>query len=67
MGFFRFHLIGASQPVNVGVDASTIGRLNTVLSQNRFIEGCLVEPDADGVLAGVLIATSRVQCVIELY
>ena len=64
MGLFRFHLIGA-QPVELEVAASTISDLNVLASCNRFIEGRLTEPDGDGVMLGMLIATSRIQCVIE--
>lgn len=65
MGRFRFHLIGA-QPVELEVAASTIGDLAGLVSCQRFVEGRMTQPDGDGVLAGVLIATSRIQCVIEV-
>ena len=65
MGTFRFYLIGTAQPVELEVSASSISDLNATLSCQRFIEGRLTQPDDDGVLAGVLIATSRIQCVIE--
>lgn len=64
MGTFRFHLIGA-QPVELEVAASSIGDLNELVSSQRFVEARMTQPDDDGVLAGVLIATSRIQCVIE--
>lgn len=65
MRAFRFHLIGAS-PVELEVDACAIGNLAELMSRQRFIEGRLTQPDEDGVLAGVLIATSRIQCVVEV-
>ncbi len=65
MGVYRFHLIGV-EPVELEVAAPDIGILNTVLSCQRFIEGRLTQPDGDGVLAGMLIATSRIQCVMEV-
>lgn len=65
MGTFRFHLIGSRQPVQLEVAASTIGDLNEVISSRRFVEGRLIEPDDDGVLAGMLIATSRIEAVVE--
>lgn len=64
MGTFRFHLIGA-QPVELEVAASSISDLNELVSRHRFIEGRMTQVDGDGVLAGVLLATSRIQCVIE--
>ncbi|HEX8300384.1 MAG TPA: hypothetical protein VF617_01930 [Sphingomonas sp.] len=47
------------------IAAGTIGELNEIVSRQRFVEGRMTEPDDDGVLAGVLIATARIQCVIE--
>ena len=65
MIIFRFHLIGNSLPVELEVDALTIGDLNQIVGRQRFVEGGLVQPDGDGVLLGMLIATSRIQCVVE--
>lgn len=65
MGLFRFHLIGPAQPVELEVAARDIRELNALISCQRFVEGRLTEPDGDGVLAGMLIATSRIQCVME--
>lgn len=64
IGTFRFHLIGA-QPVELEVAASSIGDLNELITRQRFLEGRMTQADGDGVLAGVLIATSRIQCVAE--
>ncbi|WP_454884166.1 hypothetical protein [Sphingomonas oryzagri] len=66
MATFRFHLIGSVQPVDLEVAASTIGDLCQAMSCQRFVEGRLTQPDGDGVLLGMLIATSRIQCVLEL-
>ena len=63
MATFRFHLIGA-QPVVLEVVADTISELNEIVSRQRFLEGHMTDPDGDGVLAGVLIATSRIQCIV---
>jgi hypothetical protein len=65
MGTFRFHLIGA-QPLDLEVGASTIRDLAGLISRERFVEGRMTQPDGNGVLAGVLIATSRIQCVVEV-
>ena len=65
MGVFRFHLIGPSDPIVLEVAASTIGGLHKEMTCSRFVEGRLVEPDGDGVLLGMLVATSRIECVIE--
>jgi len=65
MATFRFHLIGSVQPVDLEVAATTVGDLNEMISCRRFLEGRLTQPDGDGVLLGMLIATSRIQCVVE--
>jgi len=65
MGIFRFHLIGSAQPVELEVAAATVSDLNVAMSCQRFLEGRMTQPDGDGVLLGMLIATSRIQCVVE--
>jgi len=65
MGVFRFHLIGPAQPVELEVAATTVSDLNAMLSCQRFVERRMTQPDGDGVLLGVLIATSRIQCAAE--
>ena len=65
MGLFRFHLIGSSQAPVLEVAANSVGELNEIVSRQRLMEARMTEPDGDGVLAGVLIATSRIQCVVE--
>jgi hypothetical protein len=62
---YRIHLIGPAQALNVEIDAETISELNEIVSRQRFLEGRMAEPDEDGVLPNVLIATSRIQCVFE--
>jgi hypothetical protein len=62
---YRFHLIGVPEAVELEVDAATISELNDLLSRQRFIEGRATEADGYGVLAGILLATSRIQCVVE--
>ncbi|WP_294040698.1 hypothetical protein [Sphingomonas sp.] len=66
MSTFRFHLIGSAQPVELDVVASTMAELAGLVSRQRFIEGRMTQPDSDGVLSGMLIATSRIQCVVEV-
>lgn len=66
MATFRFHLIGSAHPVELDVAADSIGALSQIISCQRFLEGRLTEADGDGVFVGMLIATSRIQCVVEL-
>jgi len=66
MATFRFHLVGNNLPVDLDVAASSISELGDIVTRQRFVEGRLTQPDGDGVLLGMLIATSRIQCVVEL-
>ena len=65
MATFRFHLIGGGLPVDLDVAASTIDDLGETITCQRFIVGRLTQADNDGVLPGMLIATARIQCVVE--
>jgi hypothetical protein len=66
MAVFRFHLIGASQSVELEVDAPDIRSLGEMLTRQRFVVGRLNQALGDGVLLGMLIATSRIQWVGEV-
>ena len=65
MATFRFHLVGSPLPVDLEVAADSINHLGELITRQRFVEGRLTQPDGDGVLLGMLIATSRIQCVVE--
>ena len=67
MATFCFHLVGTSQPVTLDVAANSISDLNEIISRQRFVEGRMTEADGDGVLLGMLIATGRIQYVIEMW
>lgn len=66
MATFRICLVGAA-PVEIEVAATSIAELNEIVSRQRFVEGRLAQPDGDGVLAGILFATSRIQCIVECH
>lgn len=65
MAAFRICLIGSSQPLLVDLAASDITDLAQDVAATRFLVGHMVEPDGHGVCPGVLIQTSRIQCVFE--
>lgn len=65
MGLFRFNLIGNNTPVELEVAVSSISDLGELVTRQRFLEGRLTQPDDDGVMLGILIATSRIQCIVE--
>ena len=65
MARFKFYLIGSSDAPVLDVEAHDLTALNDAMSRNRFIEGRMAEPDAHGVMLGVLIPTTRIQLVME--
>lgn len=66
MARFKFYLIGSSDAPVLDVEAADLRELNQQMSRSRFVEGHMTEADADGVLQGVLIATGRIQLVMEI-
>jgi hypothetical protein len=65
MARFRLFLIGSPQPLDVDLPASNVAELNEIASRARFMEGAMVEPDEQGVCAGILFQTSRIQLAME--
>ncbi len=63
---FRFCLMGASQHPLVEVKVASLADLHDLMDRTRFVAGHLAEADEHGVQPGVLIATSRVQMVVEV-
>lgn len=66
MARFKFYLIGSCDSPVLDVAVSDLAELNRQMSCSRFVEGHMVEADLDGVLRGVLIATSRIQLVMDV-
>lgn len=48
------------------MNARSIAELGEIITTERFIVGKRAEADEDGVLPGMLIATARIQCVVEV-
>ena len=65
MATFRICLIGSPQPLVVDLAATSIAHLGAEVSTSRFVVGHMAEPDENGVCPGVMIQTSRIQCVFE--
>lgn len=65
MAQFHVFLVGVPQPLHVDLGVASIGELVEMASRVRFLEAHMVEADSDGVCAGVLIPTCRLQLVIE--
>lgn len=58
-------LIGNHQPLCVDLPYDDLAELMDEASRVRFILGSMSEPDEAGVCRRVMIATGRIQCVIE--
>lgn len=65
MATFRICLVGPAQQLTVDFTANDISELADAASRSRFLVGHMLEPDEDGVCAGVMISTGRIQCVFE--
>jgi hypothetical protein len=67
MALFRFVVMGSPQQPVMEVDGvHTIAELHHVIARGRFVEGRLVPEYCEGVTCGALIATSRIQMVMEV-
>jgi cephalosporin hydroxylase len=58
-------LIGQHQPLCVDLPYRDLDELIGEASRVRFIVGNMTEPDEAGVCRRVMIATGRIQCVID--
>jgi hypothetical protein len=59
-------LIGNNQPLCVDLPYSDLDELMDEASRVRFIAGNMTQADEAGVCRRVMIATGRIQCVIEV-
>lgn len=65
MAQFGVFLIGVLQPLQVDLPVGSVSELAEIASRVRFLEAHMVEADNDGVCAGVLIPTCRIQFIVE--
>ena len=65
MAVFRIHLMGQNQPLLIDMPLGDLDELVFEASRAKFLAGHMTTPDEDGVCRGVMIATGRIQCVIE--
>jgi hypothetical protein len=57
--------MGQHQPIQVDLPYADLDDLVVEASRAKFLAGHMTEPDEDGVCRRVMIATCRIQCVIE--
>lgn len=65
MASFRIHLIGAHEPITLDLPCANIDDLADRAAHAKFLAGHMASPDEDGVCRRVMIATCRIQCVVE--
>ena len=64
MARFKFYMSGSAQPLVLEVGPRDISELHDAMARSRFVQGEIVETE-DGTTPGVLIATSRIQLVMD--
>jgi hypothetical protein len=65
MASYRICLVGQHQPLDVDLPFDGIDDLASEATRAKFIVGHMTEPDEQGVCRRVMIASGRIQCVIE--
>ncbi|KLE31088.1 hypothetical protein AAW01_12665 [Aurantiacibacter gangjinensis] len=66
MATFCIHLMAQKEPLSVDLPFDGIDQLVDQASSSRYIVGHLAVPDEEGVCRRVMIATSRIQCAVEV-
>lgn len=66
MASYRVCLVGQHQPLDVDLPLVDLTDLVTEASRVKFLIGHMTEPDEDGVCRRVMIATARIQSVVEI-
>lgn len=65
MAIYQIGLVGQAMPLEVELPFDELAELAAQASGTRFLTGHMTEPDEQGVYRQVMIATGRIQCVIE--
>lgn len=66
MAAFMIHMMGQNQPITLELDCGDIDDLVEKTTRTKFLAGHMAVPDEDGVCRRVMVATSRIQCAVEL-
>lgn len=65
MAIYQVYLMGHSHPLTIDLPYRDLGDLMTEAGRTKFLAGHMPMADDHGVCRGVMIATGRIQCVIE--
>ena len=66
MASYLMHLMGQREPINLDLPFSNLDALMDEASRAKILVGHIATPDEDGVYPRVMIATTRIECVVEL-
>lgn len=65
MASFLVHLMGQREPAYIDLPFDGVDQLATEASRAKFLIGHMVNADEDGVCRRVMIATNRIESVVE--
>jgi len=66
MASYLIHLMGQREPARIDLPFDDMDELVAEASRAKFLIGHMTNADEDGVCRRVMIATYRIECVIEL-
>lgn len=65
MASYLVHLMGQREPAHIDLPFGDIDELVVEASRAKFLIGYMTNADEDGVCRRVMIATYRIECVVE--
>jgi hypothetical protein len=65
MASFLVHLMGQREPAYIDLPFDGVDQLAAEASRAKFLIGHMANADEDGVCRRVMIATHRIECVVE--
>lgn len=66
MAVYQVYLMGHSHPLTLDLPHHDLGDLMVEATRSKFLAGHMTEADNEGVCRGVMFATGRIQCVVEV-
>lgn len=66
MAAYQVYLMGNTNPLVVDLPYRDLGDLMAEASRVKFLAGHITDADNEGICRGVMFATGRISCVIEV-
>lgn len=66
MASYLVHLMGQREPARIDLPFGDMDELVVEASRAKFLIGHMTNADEDGVCRRVMIATYRIECIVEL-